>query len=330
MTPVRTYLEELRSTRASGAHTEETSFYPALKALLDSVGSGLKPKVRCVVNLKNQGSGLPDGGLFTADQLGREGDRPELESTILNATPSRGAIEVKPPSFPMEKLAKSKQASRYGNRYRHVLLTNLREFWLVEQEEKTSHVIERFALADTEEKLWLLAAHPSTSAQQVETAFVEFLERVLRTPAPLAAPEDLAWFLASYARDALGKIEHAPVGSFDHVTQALSQTLGVAFQGEKGRHFFNSTLVQTLFYGVFSAWVLWCREPQNSDRQFSWKDTSELLHLTALRILFHEMTQPTMLFTKVLRDGLDLAEAALNRVDRDLFFTRFKEHEAVQ
>ena len=34
---------------------------------------------------------------------------------------------------------------------------------------------------------------------------------------------------------------------------------GVHFEGEKGEHFFHSTLVQTLFYGVFSAWVLWSR-----------------------------------------------------------------------
>ena len=32
------------------------------------------------------------------------------------------------------------------------------------------------------------------------------------------------------------------------------------FEAEKGEHFFRSTLVQTLFYGVFSAWVLWHKE----------------------------------------------------------------------
>ena len=32
------------------------------------------------------------------------------------------------------------------------------------------------------------------------------------------------------------------------------------FEGDKGAAFFRSTLVQTLFYGVFSAWVLWARQ----------------------------------------------------------------------
>ena len=38
---------------------------------------------------------------------------------------------------------------------------------------------------------------------------------------------------------------------------ALEEALGVRFEGERGTAFFRSSLVQTLFYGVFSAWVLW-------------------------------------------------------------------------
>ena len=30
----------------------------------------------------------------------------------------------------------------------------------------------------------------------------------------------------------------------------------MTFEGAKGDHFFRSTLVQTLFYGMFSAWVI--------------------------------------------------------------------------
>ena len=43
----------------------------------------------------------------------------------------------------------------------------------------------------------------------------------------------------------------------DRVRSALEEALGVHFEGKKGARFFHSTLVQTLFYGVFSAWVLW-------------------------------------------------------------------------
>ena len=40
------------------------------------------------------------------------------------------------------------------------------------------------------------------------------------------------------------------------VRAALEDALGVRFEGERGARFFHSTLVQTLFYGVFSAWVV--------------------------------------------------------------------------
>ena len=37
---------------------------------------------------------------------------------------------------------------------------------------------------------------------------------------------------------------------------ALEEALGMTFEGAMGDHFFRSTLVQTLFYGMFSAWVI--------------------------------------------------------------------------
>lgn len=330
MTPLAAYLAECSLTRATKSHTAETSFYPAVKNLLDAVGDRLRPQVVCVMNLRNQGAGLPDGGLFTVDQLTKLSDGEG--TSALKATPSRGAIEVKPPTANMPSLASSSQVTRYGNKYRHVLITNLREFWLVEYDETTSkgRVRDRFTLAKSESEFWFLASRPSDIAEK-EPAFIGFLERVLRTPAPLATPEDLAWFLASYARDALSAIEHAPGGAVEDVAEALSATLGVGFRDAKGKHFFNSTLVQTIFYGVFSAWVLWGQQSsrKKTDR-FQWRDTTDLLHLPILRVLFHEMTRPTNLFVNALKDRLDLAESALNRVDRAQFNKRFREHEAVQ
>ena len=44
--------------------------------------------------------------------------------------------------------------------------------------------------------------------------------------------------------------------SLGAVRSALEEALDVRLKGEKGSRFFHSTLVQTLFYGVFSALVL--------------------------------------------------------------------------
>jgi hypothetical protein len=329
MRPVDLYLTHLQAARSTGASTPETSYYPALHGLLNAVGQRLKPAVTCVMNLRNAGAGLPDGGLFTADQLDPSASGVDAVKSALQAVPSRGAIEVKAPTASMQALAASAQVAAYAERYRHVLLTNLREFWLVERDEGKNLVRERFVLASSEAELWRLAAHPGEAAARGD-ALLEFLERVLRTPAPLAAPEDVAWFLASYARDALRTIENAPTGALEDIAETLGEALGVGFGDAKGRHFFHSTLVQTLFYGVFSAWVLWGQSPRAAGERFSWRDTTDLLHLPILKVLFHEMTRPTQLFTNVLRERLDLAESALRRVDRSAFYKRFPQHEAVQ
>ena len=63
------YLHELHEIRSSGEATGETSYYPPLSELLDSVGSELKRKIRCIFILKDSGAGHPDGGLFTKDQF---------------------------------------------------------------------------------------------------------------------------------------------------------------------------------------------------------------------------------------------------------------------
>ena len=65
------FLNAVRGIHGTSGGTQETSYYTALNNLLDGVGHELKPKVRCVMQLKNLGAGNPDGGLFTADQFDR-------------------------------------------------------------------------------------------------------------------------------------------------------------------------------------------------------------------------------------------------------------------
>src|ERR1035438_9216622 len=67
--PVENYLSEMRELHSARAGVKEVTYYSALAALLNEVGKTLKPKVRCVLQLKNSGAGNPDGGLFTADQF---------------------------------------------------------------------------------------------------------------------------------------------------------------------------------------------------------------------------------------------------------------------
>ena len=66
---VEDYLSEIGKIRATHAGTGETSYYPPLSGLLNAIGETLSPKVRCVIQLQNRGAGMPDGGMFTADQF---------------------------------------------------------------------------------------------------------------------------------------------------------------------------------------------------------------------------------------------------------------------
>ena len=86
----------------------------------------------------------------------------------------------------------------------------------------------------------------------------EYLSRALSHTATLAEPKDLAQLLASYARDALSRVEAAgDAPSLTAVRSALEEALGVHFEGDKGAAFFRSALVQTLFLrGLLSVGVV--------------------------------------------------------------------------
>jgi hypothetical protein len=90
MSPLETYLRELAAIRASGQAVEETSYYAPLANLLNEIGKTLKPKVHCILQIKNAGAGIPDSGFFTSDQLKRVPDTAPFSGPL----PARGAIEV--------------------------------------------------------------------------------------------------------------------------------------------------------------------------------------------------------------------------------------------
>lgn len=324
------FLSAVRSVHSTGGGTKETSYYTALNNLLDGVGHTLKPKVRCVMQLKNLGAGNPDGGLFTPDQFDRKtGETKDL------GKPSRGVIEVKAPAEPVDDTAASGQITKYWDRYKLVLVTNLRD-WLLLGERQGQHVtLERFSLAPNETSFWALAAHPSKAQAEQGEAFEDFLARVLLHNAPLADPKDLAALLASYAREARHRVEHATDAAakqLEALQKSLESSLGVTFNAEEGGHFFRSTLVQTLFYGVFSAWVLRREhaEPGQDLGPFDWKSAAHSLNVPMIAALFGQLSQPAKLKALNLTEVLDWAADALNRVDQAAFFKTFESTRSIQ
>ena len=158
----------------------------------------------------------------------------------------------------------------------------------------------------------------------------EYLSRALSHRATLVEPKDLAQLLASYARDGLWRVEAAgDAPSLNVVRSALEEALGVRFEGQRGAAFFRSTLVQTLFYGVFAAWVLWARQTPPPAGRFDWRTAVWHLRAPVLRALFQQLSDPGRLQPLGLVEVLDWTSAALDRVDRVAFFDRFSEGQAV-
>ena len=325
--PVETYLRQMAETRATGGGVDELSYYTPLNVLLDAVGSELKPKVRCVMQLKNLGAGNPDGGLFTRDQFDRKSGKPRNPQL-----PNRGAIEAKPVADDAWLTAEGTQVTKYWGKYGLVLVTNYRDFVMVGKDrDGLACKLEDFHLADSEDGFWALAAKPRAAGHRVGQEFLEFLRRCMLHETPLSTPQDLARFLASYARAALARVEDAELASLHSLRTALEESLEMKFEGEKGEHFFRSTLVQTLFYGIFSAWVLWARGRSASDpARFNWKETVYLLRVPVIQSLYGRLSQPSHLEPLGLIQVLDWAEGALNHVDRGSFFEAFEGGQVVQ
>ncbi len=322
-TAVETYFEDLRRIRASGGATGERSAYTPLANLLTAVGAQLKPKVFGVVELAQQGAGHPDLGLYSAKQVQRGQPR---EGQI----PEHGVVEVKSAGDDAWLTADGDQVSRYWGRYRLVLVTNYRDFVLVgEGAAGRPAKLETFRLADSAEGFHQQLQQPRAFAGRVGAGLGEYLLRALSHRAALVEPRDLAWLLASYARDGLARVEAAgEAPSLAAVRGALEEALGVRFEDERGAAFFRSTLVQTLFYGVFSAWVLWARQASPTDR-FNWHEAVWHLRAPVLRALFQQLSDPGRLQPLGLVEVLDWTAAALNRVDQAAFFARFNQGEAV-
>ena len=321
---VEAYLADLRQIKASGGATGERSNYGPLANLLNAVGSTFKLRVFCVGELADQGAGHPDFGLYARRQVQKGKPR-------VGQVPERGVVEVKPVGDDAWLTAVSDQVSRYWKRYRLVLVTNTRDFVLVGEDSRGNPVkLETFRLAESESAFQAILEAPRSSANKVGAGLAEYLCRALSHTASIVEPGDLAWLLASYARDGLARVEAAgEAPSLRAVRSALEEALGVRFEGVRGAAFFRSTLVQTLFYGVFSAWVLWARQTPPPTGPFDWRTSVWHLRAPVLRALFQQLSSPAQLQPLDLIELLDWTAAALDRVDREAFFDRFDTGEAV-
>ena len=322
---VEEYLGDLRRLRASGGATGELSTYPALSNLLNAIGATLRPKVFCVVELADQGAGHPDIGLYAASQVQRGTPRQ-------GQTPECGVVEVKQSGDDAWLTAEGEQVSRYWNRYRLC--------WSRTRATSCCWAATRMATRPD----WRRSAWPTRMRRSGPCC-----------RDPERPPERWELHLASTCagRCPIGPRCRSPatwrgcwlhtLGTGWHVsrppeTRRRSSRFArhsrmlweSGSRGERGDAFFRSTLVQTLFYGIFSGWVLWSRQTSAPSGPFNWHDAALHLRVPVLESLFGQVSIGGRLRSLDLIEVLEWTAAALNRVERKTFFERFDDGQAVQ
>ncbi|MDE2832938.1 MAG: N-6 DNA methylase [Bacteroidota bacterium] len=332
VTITQTYLAEISKIYRTGVSTEELSYYGPLRDLFNAIGSTLSPAVSCVE--QPRGVNRPDFLLYA------EGDSKDGDA----AARGRGMVEVKGWKHGINELIKSPQVVTYWESYnRRIIATNLRQFVVIgEDHEGHRKELESFSIAGSDDGFEQCLRLPGEYARQIGVQFGEFLARAFSYKTRIRDLKDLAQILASYAREGLARMETSELDlESSQLSDELGKIIGVDFQGELGGQFFRSTLIQTLVYGVFSAWVLWSRQQESSGAGplfaghhptggFAWRDAADHLHAPALSDLFNYISQRRQLHhLGGLGDILDWTQEALMRVEAEHFFNRITREDVV-
>ena len=314
---IKTYIAEVRNLVNTGT-TTETSYYPAVKNLLESVLGhlGLDFQIR---------TGTAE------DRSGGGRDQPDLSIYDSNGDYVVVAGEIKTPQPELPSLAKSTERNDQIGRYlaltRVVILCNVRGFGLLTigsaSDPEGRFSPENRVLTQTCE-LWTSRESMLQGDPVPEGAFqslCSLVDDALADLVTLGSPESLAKVLARQAKLAKAQLPEQFTTAVSGLAEDFREALGVSFEGPEGEEFFRSSLIQTVFYGLFAGWTLWARA--GAQGTFRWEELVEHLRIPFLGELFHELQHPTRIQELGLRPFLNRATETLGRVDRASFFGRF-------
>lgn len=314
---IGSYVEEARRLSRAGT-TTETSYYPAIKTLLEAIlaDTGLSFEVRTGTSEDRAGGGR---------------DQPDIAIYDGNGDYVVVSGEVKTPLPELRELAQSTERNDQVGRYlaltRVVLLCNVRSFGLLTVApgvSRNTRVPPENRMLDQVADLWPSAEALRRGDEASPDAFrhlEDLVEAAVTELATLASPESLAKVLARQARHAKSQLPAQFTQAVKGLAEDFRDALGVSFEGKEGEEFFRSSLVQTVFYGLFAGWTLWAKA--GATRPFRWEELTEHLKIPFLGELFYELQHPTRIQELGLRVYLDRATETLGRVDRDAFFGRF-------
>jgi len=325
---VARYVVETGRLNELASSTEET-FYPAIRDLLTAI---LREQ-RLPFEVRTGTSEAKQGGT----------DRPDF--VLADPALFVGVFgEVKKPGVSLDEIAfsteRGNQIGRYLARTGVALITNVRSFGLLACAPSYKRMPGEPVPPEQREligavDLWTRVTGKGQKPRVDEATVEELVALVTRSVtdfAPIADPADLAKILARQARDAKESLptDLRPIAPLlDDYRQALGLSFDVG--DEKGDRFFRSSLIQTAFYSLFAAWILWDRtkekekeeeEEEEEEEPFDLEKAQAHLRIPFLEQLFYDIRHPHYLRELDLARHLERAVTTLGRVDRKLFRSR--------
>lgn len=327
---VEAYFVRMREIGSSPSKTSEQSYKGALEDLLQEVGHTGRSKVTCILEPDSRGAGRPDYALFAGTQ---RRSRNEIKIWKKKEKPEHGVVEAKGHSEDIDATIQSRQTLKYLTEYDLVLVTNFWSFKLVSLD-KNGKIMENdnFSITNSESDFWNLIETPKAAAMKYGDDMAAFLQRVMMHRAKLTEPEDVAWLLAYHARAAKKMLENSSQTDLALFKEGMEGVLRIEFDSKKFKteNFFNSTVVQTLMYGIFSAWVNWSKEGKRKKEKFEWDRAAKDIQVQAIKILFEEVARDSNIEALGLREILDQITIMLNQIDRKKFFKKFSSLDAIE
>lgn len=314
---LKDYLQRMKEIRGGQSSDDETPYYQAFENLMNSVADCLGVDLVCNSQPSSDG-GRPDYGFFSKSRC--------ADGAAPGTNPEFGVIEMKRVGTDVRKTAENQQVRKYLTAHGKVLVCNYHEFLLVELD-RSGETQERefFSLTRSRKDFWELANDPAALSGEHASSLARLLWQIAKEPTELSSPEEIAKLLAIHAQRALERLKTRKGGDLKILREILEQSLRIDLKDADQDRLFRSTLVQTLFYGLFSVWA---REGESED--FNWSTAKENIPIPVIRSLFEQLTLKRNRDIYELDEILERAASAMSRINRDTFFDKFKEDDAVQ
>lgn len=293
------YLNAVRRLRRTGQATDELSYYPAIQQLLDGLSVNATPSRRAMTHPTAIEMQHPDLALYETASL----------ALVL-------PVEVKGSQANIETLLHSGQALRYATTFGggKVLLTNLWQ-WCLAEVGPTGDLITEAPIvnlvADSTE-----LDRPNALLPEAEGALRGLLEMGSLVRGAARDPKAVASLLAFHARnmrDAITATSH-PMELLEPTRKAFHDGLGI----ELNKDTLVPTVVQTLVYGTFAAWLR-----AGTASTFRWMHSSFTLSVPVFAEVLHGAMSPRLLRQCDLTRHLDAIERVLTWTDRETFANAF-------